>query len=596
VNDAAAAADVQSELASALQNGVRAEEIEALAARLGLGSDAGELQVGRALLRALVERRAAALRLGAGVGDRPGTWPRPDDSRVIDGRASFLVRLTTGGDQASVDLERIEDLRTLLAVMRAGSLRQRRAAVMRIGTLLALGKGVSSEQTKAATEAVLRARAIPIAYELWQVCSQLPGGEGRRARADGERWDALCAQLAQRVRAFWDGAESDEPLAALHDEQRVQVLMRARDLSDEIANHLAAVIEGSDGVSHRAARAALIAALVYAGDARLLPALRSVLESGEHDLLIPTARAIAAIDDARVHALLKAAYERTAAPEERVILAGALGAADDRRGLGYVREALAAGDERLLPYALEALETLGGRDEVQAVLELLAHSDPAHVLAAVRTLGRIGDSRALSALVEVQRHAPSAAVRADVEDAFQAIAARMELLGEEAPAMTATTRAFDTAKRAALVKRKDPAIVRLRARWSLWLGHAWLALGAGQRAAARLEAAAALRPDWPAPVLTLAMHYARHRDNAQALAGFRRALGIDRGAVEDNAGAARMLAHTFLRRADSVQRDGRDDIARGLLEEALTLDLRMAPSDLRFALEQRLHTLRGKAG
>src|SRR6185369_12290924 len=115
------------------------------------------------------------------------------------------------------------------------------------------------------------------------------------------------------------------------------------------------------------------------------------------------------------------------------------------------------------------------------VLELLAHSQAAHVQAAVRTLGRIGDNRALSALAEMQRSAKSAALRAEVEDAFAAIAARMELLGEEAPAVT-TPRAFDTAKRAALVKRKDPAIVRLRARWSLWLGHMWLALGAGQRA------------------------------------------------------------------------------------------------------------------
>src|SRR6185436_628642 len=106
----------------------------------------------------------------------------------------------------------------------------------------------------------------------------LPGSEGRRARAEGEHWDELCAQLAQRVRAFWDGAENDEPVAALDDEQRAQVLMRARDLSDEIANPLAAVIEGSDGVSDRAARAALIGAIVHAGDARLLPALRSVLE------------------------------------------------------------------------------------------------------------------------------------------------------------------------------------------------------------------------------------------------------------------------------------------------------------------------------
>ena len=124
-----------------------------------------------------------------------------------------------------------------------------------------------------------------------------------------------------------------------------------------------------------------------------------------------------------------------------------------------------------------------------------AHADAAHVLAAVRTLGRIGDSRALSALSEVERNAPSAALRAEVEDAFEAIAARMELLGEEAPALTAATRAFDTAKRAAIVRRKDPAIVRLRARWSLLLGHMWLALGAGQSrgGAARSGGGAAAR-------------------------------------------------------------------------------------------------------
>jgi tetratricopeptide (TPR) repeat protein len=595
VNDAAAPAEAaETELASALREGVRAEAIEALAVRLGLRAGEGELGVGRALVRALVEARAATLRLSAVSVERPGP-ARPDDSRVIDGRASFLVRLTTGGDQASVDLERIEGLRTLLAVMRAGSLRQRRAAVLRIGELLALGTGGSADEARAATEALLRLRAIPVAYELWQVRSQLPGAEGRRARAEGERWDELCAKLLTSVRAFWDGADGEEPIAALHADERAQLLVRARDLGDELANHLTAVIEGSDGVSNREARAASIAALVHAGDARLLPALRTVLESGERDLLIPAARALAAIDDARVHPLLKAAYERTAAPEERLVLAGALGAADDRRGLGYVREALAAGDERLLSYALGALETLGGRDEVQVVLELLAHTDPQHVLAAVRTLGRIGDSRALSALGEVQRQAHSAALRAEVEDAFEAIRARMELLGEEAPPLAVATRAFDTAKRAALVKRKDPAIVRLRAWWSLWLGHAWLAIGARNRAVARLEAAAALRPDWPAPVVALAMHHARRRDNAQALASFRRALGIDRGAVEDNAGAARMLAHAFLRRAETVQRDGRADIARGLLEEALTLDLRMAPSDLRFALEQRLTALRTKA-
>jgi hypothetical protein len=41
-----------------------------------------------------------------------------------------------------------------------------------------------------------------------------------------------------------------------------------------------------------------------------------------------------------------------------------------------------------------------------------------------------------------------------------------------------------------------------------------------------------------------------------------------------------------------MERDGRTDIAGGLVEEALSLDLRKAPSDLRFALEQRMQTRR----
>jgi tetratricopeptide (TPR) repeat protein len=153
----------------------------------------------------------------------------------------------------------------------------------------------------------------------------------------------------------------------------------------------------------------------------------------------------------------------------------------------------------------------------------------------------------------------------------------------------------NTAKHAALVKRKDPAAVRLRAQYCHVLGKLWLSLGAFSRALRRLETAAALQPDWVAPVLLEAMAYARRNQSAQALASFRRALGIDRAAVEDNSAATRMLAQAFLRRAEAMERDGRDDIAQGLLEEALAIDLRRAPSDLRFAIEQRLHALKIKA-
>jgi tetratricopeptide (TPR) repeat protein len=593
VTDTTVAKGASHELKQKLRAGVRSEDFAALGALLGVAEAAGERSLARTLVRESVALQADGLRLARG--DAETTSARPDDSRVVDGRSSFLMRLTRGGDQASVDLERIEDLRTLVAVVRAGNLRQRRAATQRIGELLINVKRVPSDQARKAIDTLLELRALPISYELWLFCSRLPGADGRRARAAGEQWDELSRGFEQAVRSFWDGADPGEPTLALRDEQRVQLLVRARDLSDEAVRHLCAVIEGCAGDSERRGRAALLGALLNAGDVRLLPALRSLIESGEGDLLIPAARALGRIDDPRAHSALKAAFERTVTAEARLVLAGALGSAGDSRGSSYVREVIKTGDERLLLYALEALGELGGRDDVQAVTELLGRREPQLVMAAVQTLGRIADGRALLPLHELAQNAKSAALRAEIEDALEAMKARMELLGEEAPPLARAAHSFDTAKHAALVKRKDPAVVRVRARFYQIMGQLWLALGARARGIARLEAAAALLPDSPSPVLSVALSYARSSDSAQALAGFRRVLGIDRNAVENNPGAVRMLAQAFLRRAEAMEHEGRDDIARGLLEEALSIDLRKAPSDLRFALEQRLQALQSRA-
>jgi tetratricopeptide (TPR) repeat protein len=81
-------------------------------------------------------------------------------------------------------------------------------------------------------------------------------------------------------------------------------------------------------------------------------------------------------------------------------------------------------------------------------------------------------------------------------------------------------------------------------------------------------------------------------EHAQALTSFRRALDIDRSAVERSSHAVALAAQAFLRRAETVATDGRADVARGLLEEALALDLRKAPSELRFALSERLTALK----
>ena len=48
------------------------------------------------------------------------------------------------------------------------------------------------------------------------------------------------------------------------------------------------------------------------------------------------------------------------------------------------------------------------------------------------------------------------------------------------------------------------------------------------------------------------------------------------------------LAQTYLRRAEAMEREGRVDIARNLVEEVLGYDLRKAVPEVRFALQERL--------
>jgi tetratricopeptide (TPR) repeat protein len=140
----------------------------------------------------------------------------------------------------------------------------------------------------------------------------------------------------------------------------------------------------------------------------------------------------------------------------------------------------------------------------------------------------------------------------------------------------------------ARVRARDPATVRVRARLYHVFAYLWLLCGATLRAIARFEGAAALRPEWVAPVLALALLYVRSGQTPQALAAFRRAADIDRYELEADGHAVTALAQTFLRRAEAMEREGRLDIARSLVEEVLSYDLRKAAAEVRFALQERL--------
>lgn len=61
--------------------------------------------------------------------------------------------------------------------------------------------------------------------------------------------------------------------------------------------------------------------------------------------------------------------------------------------------------------------------------------------------------------------------------------------------------------------------------------------------------------------------------------------------VESNPMIMRGLSRCFLRRAEELVADGKHEIARGLVDEALGLDLMRAPSMIRFELQRLAKSL-----
>ncbi len=557
---------------------------------LAIGPQVEDGELAIALVRAISRRSVDDIVIDES--NRRDPRASEEISRVFTIDKSYLAQLRAGESERLLDLERVSDPRILIAVVKAGTLSQRRSAIRRIGNLFQQPGELTPERSRDLIDALSQFRDVEIAHELAEARLQLPGIPGKEQRMIRKEWERLVSEVERAVIAFWEGDSADEPIAKLHADQRAQLFAHVPDLPETIIRHISAVIEGTDGVTDSTGRHALIASLRYAGEPSLIPCLRSVLEGKEPDLIIPAARSLGHIEDDRVHNVLRSAYERALLPEHRVVLAGALGVVGDTRGADYVRGIFREGDPQMIEYALEALAGLGSRDDCRMIADVLEHDDPIVLSAAIRALGRIGDSHALVPLLRLREKTRWSAVRAAIEEAEGAIRSQMELLGEEPPSRKAASEAFDTAKMAISVKRADPAEVGFRARWALFVGHLWLFIGFISKAVARFEVAASLRPGWVAPVLAVAMAYNRRELYAQALNAFRRVLEIDRSVVEQSPARIRALTRCFLRRADVVERSGRPDIAYGLLEEVLSLDLRKAPSGVRVALIQRHEQLR----
>jgi HEAT repeat protein len=557
-------------------------------AALGLQPSSTDEQFARALVA-----RAAQATLPALHATMSSAPPRQTRDSSRPPRPSMPQRIAAIQGPLGVNsrsLHELDNLHTLLLIARAAGLFTRRAAVARIGALLNGADLIAAEQRRQTLDALRALGHAELAYDVGAVFTSLPGGEGRAARAEQRVRLDLAARVQLRIVAFWEGEDHAEPFSGLRAEERAMLLPHARALSDVSIHHLSALLEDSAAHLAEPELRVLLTLLEHAGDARLLPALRSVLYQQPTGLYEPCVRALASIDDARVPGLLGDAYERATRTTQRLLLAAALGRFGDGRGLGYARSVLREQDPVHLAAAVEVLSEVGGKDDVQRVIDLLDHPDPRVLHSAIRGLGRIGDSRALLPLAELRARVEPSSKRADIEEAESAILARAELLGEPLPTADALYMSRDTRRMVAIARARDPALLRLRARVYFGVAVVLALCGSRRRASSLFEAASALLPGWLAPVRSLALLHARRRDVAASLSAFRRALDIDRAELEADSHAVSVLATTFLRRAEAVERAGQVDIARGLIDEALSYDLRRASAEIRMALSERRET------
>ena len=570
-----------------LREGIAGNEHADPRESLGCAEDADDAEIARRLFQIIASSDLA--RIGTeSIHPEAARHPSVRPPTEIAADPSFLGRLSTSGS-SELSVERIDDLPTILAVLRAGSRRQRRAALERLAQRLRDRRLLHTDAVRKAIETIDELRDVELGHELARVRAELPGAPGRKARQEHDEWKRLAQGVEDLIRVFWDGQSSVEPIHVMPGDQRALLLMHIPELPDVAVQHINAIIEGNDGGAPLESRIGLLSSLRFATDIRLVPALISVIESERGALVARASRVLGGIDDARVHPALAERFERSFVTEERIALAGALGMHGDCRGLAEVRSCLEEGQPQILLQALEAMESLGSSENTDLVTQFIDHSDVSIAIQAVRTAARIGDGRALDVLTEKYDTSTVPAMRAAIEDALSAIAARMELRGEEAVTIDWTEVGNKPAPRRGS-RDSLPAVVL---GWRDYvMGRVWLLLGRMTWAIVRFESAAARRHDWAAPLIGIGMTFARGEQYALALPAFRRAIELDRTQIERNPILVRAMAKSFLHRAEQVEREGREDVARGLVGEVLTLDLRRAPGTVRFELRRKHDVLR----
>ena len=571
-----------------LDEGIRGD-LDPIRRELGLSASADDLDIARLSIQIAAADGLARIEIRAGWDEDPR--PRRRSRRRDEEDRSLLGKME---NQANVGAhpEAFNDIEMALLALRAGSLSLRRLAAVKLSEHLA--SGALPREKIASIEASLSGlRDLALEYELRRALGMIRGTDSRRILdEEAPRFEALVRSLEESVEAFWRGDRDEEPLMALSVDERALLFLRLRDAPWAIVRHIAAIIEGDDGVVTLNDRRALLDSLRYSADKRLIPSLIALLEAGPPDVALPAARVLGRIRDPRGLSALRSAYHRTIVDAHRAVIAGALGFAGDPIGRDFVRALLFHGDDvRGRGAALEALEALGQADDAPALIEIFPALQVHERPLALYLLGRIGDARALNFLREVSEDGSSPRrLKLEAEESIRVILARLELKGER-PRGSASSKKGRKDRRVREPGEQRTLRTSIHARFFHLIGLFFVLFFRRERAIAWFERAGSVDPSWLGPHARIgALHDARG-EYAEALVAYRSAIQRSPARVEAHPMIMRGLTRSFLRRAEELLSEGKDEIARGLVEEALELDLRRAPSMIRFELQRLAKSL-----
>lgn len=567
-----------------LEEGLRGD-FNPLRERLGLGASAHDLDIAYLSIEIAAAGGLACLEVRRGWDEDPR--PRRPSRSLGEGDRSLLGRMEEQAI-AGAQPEAFSDVETALLALRAGSLRLRRLAATSLEEHLAGGR-LSRDEVALIESSLSGLRDLALEYELRQALRMIRGTDSRRILEEEDAlFEALISSLEADIAAFWIDDLEEEPLMKRSADERALLFLRLRDAPSSLVRHLAAILEGDDGVVGIEDRRALLESLRYCGDRRLIPSLIALLEAGPPDVALPAARVLGRIRDPRGLSALRSAYNRTIIDSHRAVIAGALGFAGDPIGRELIRTLLFQTDDMRARFAaLEAIEALGQPDDVPQLIAIYPSLQPHERTLALYLLGRIGDARALDFLSEKKDDASSPRrLQLEAHESIRVILARLELKGER-PRGSATPKK-DREERLGHLRhgREEERALwgAFRARLYHLVGLFFVLLFRNIRAIGWFERASASDPSWVGPPARIGALYDARGDYAEALNAYRLAIERAPSKVEAHPMIMRGLSRSFLRRAEELLVEGKEEIARGLVEEALELDLRRAPSTIRFEL------------